>query len=547
MDQETLINPPSTDIALCFSGGGYRAAAFHLGTLAMLHELGMGERIKYFSTASGGTIVAMKYVIEIIKGTPFENFAADFEKFLLDHNVVKDAFDAITETRFEGQKNDVSLIRAAGGIYDEHLTRGLKVQHLKDEAIETGKFTDLIFNVTEFRTGGGFRFRMNKNERLTFGSGNFEVKNELQGQILLADIVAASSCFPGAFEPIRFPEDFDLPNREMAKFPFQGKGKAVESLPMMDGGIFDNQGVAGLMTSYEEAAPFDFVLISDTTQKPKTILDYKIAERGALFAIGRTFYAILALLSVVFISSVILIGFALANISAVPVLQVVSTEIAAVFSAIVSGAFVAALVYGRFKLGSLDIMGAKFPIWSYIRDLKVADVISLINTRVSSAKVLAFNVFMKRIRDLNNKTVLAAAGKKDRRNMLFGKNVFSLIYDLEDNRESEMPLANDKEIKSTPRMQRISKAAGEVPTSLWITKNQFDILVECGRITACLALLRLSWAKWQKATADAQETDENAVLPMPNNTASPLNAGYEKVKKKWDELVKGQTPDAPET
>src|SRR5688572_20152753 len=109
MAQETAIQPPSTDIALCFSGGGYRAAAFHLGTLAMLHELGMGERIKYFSTASGGTIVAMKYVIEMIKGTPFENFTADFEKFLLDHNVVKDAFDAITETRFEGQKNDVSL------------------------------------------------------------------------------------------------------------------------------------------------------------------------------------------------------------------------------------------------------------------------------------------------------------------------------------------------------------------------------------------------------------------------------------------------------
>jgi predicted acylesterase/phospholipase RssA len=545
MDQEPVIDPPSTDIALCFSGGGYRAAAYHLGTLAMLHELEMKDRIKYFSTASGGTIVAMKYVLEMIKKTPFETFAGDFEKFLLAHNVVKDSFDVITKHRFEDQKNDISLIRAAAGIYNEHLTGGLNVQHLKDNAIETDKYKDLIFNVTEFRTGGGFRFRINKNKRLTFGSGSFDVRNELQGHILLADIVAASACFPGAFEPIRFPEDFDLPDRALAKFPFHGKGSAVESLPLMDGGIFDNQGVAGLMTSYAEDAPFDFVLISDTTQKADTILDYKIPERGTVLNIGRTFYALLAVLSLVFILSVILIGYSIRNIAAVPVFQFVSIEIAAIFSAIVSGVLLLLLAYGRFRLRSLDIMGAKFPIWSYIHNLKITDVFSLISTRISSAKVLAFNVFMKRIRDLNNKTVLAAVNEKHR-NILHGKNVFSLIYDLEDNKESELPLANDKEIKSTPRMERISKAAGKVPTSLWITKGQFDILVECGRITTCLALLRLTWSKWQKATADAQDKNPAATLPMPNDPASPLNAEYMKLKKKWKKLVDEKTPDALE-
>ncbi len=548
----------TTDVALCFSGGGYRAAAYHLGTLAMLHELGMQDRIKYFSTASGGTIVAMKYILARCEkqwedsGDDFDIFATEFKKFLLDQNIVKDAFEAITEQRFEGQKNDISLIRAAAGIYDKYLTGGVRVKDLKEAAINTNKYTDLIFNVTEFRTGGGFRFRIVRNSRLAFGSGNFDIKNDLQGDISLADIAAASSCYPGAFEPIRFPEDFDLPNRERYKFPFGEDAKGVQSLPMMDGGIFDNQGVAGLMTSYEEKAPFDFVLISDTTQKAETILDYQIPGKGRLFDVITTFYALFIVLFIVFVISVVSIGLSLCYLTSLSFIQIAMIEITAIFSAMVSGALLIALSYIRFRLESLDVMGAKFPIWNYISALKLSDIYSLLSTRVASAKALLFSVFMKRVRDLNNKTVLAATSEETRRNLLFGKNVFSHIYDLEEHRELEHPLANDKDIKATPRMVRLSIAAGKVPTALWIEPAQIEILVECGRITACLALLRLSWSKWQKLNADAEDEAAkkrtNAVrLPPPNDPNSVLYAEYSRIKKKWKDLVKVEEPDAPET
>ena len=39
-------------IALSLSGGGYRAAAFHLGALEMLDELGLREDVRYLSTVS---------------------------------------------------------------------------------------------------------------------------------------------------------------------------------------------------------------------------------------------------------------------------------------------------------------------------------------------------------------------------------------------------------------------------------------------------------------------------------------------------------------
>jgi NTE family protein len=46
-------NKAFSDIVLSLSGGGYRAAAFHLGTLEMLDELGLLGNLSVLSTVSG--------------------------------------------------------------------------------------------------------------------------------------------------------------------------------------------------------------------------------------------------------------------------------------------------------------------------------------------------------------------------------------------------------------------------------------------------------------------------------------------------------------
>jgi NTE family protein len=52
----------STDIedgmALCLSGGGYRAMVFHAGALWRLNELGLLKKLKRISSVSGGSITA---------------------------------------------------------------------------------------------------------------------------------------------------------------------------------------------------------------------------------------------------------------------------------------------------------------------------------------------------------------------------------------------------------------------------------------------------------------------------------------------------------
>ncbi len=48
-------------IGLALSGGGFRAAFFHLGVLARLAELGLLRRIEVVSTVSGGSIVGAAF------------------------------------------------------------------------------------------------------------------------------------------------------------------------------------------------------------------------------------------------------------------------------------------------------------------------------------------------------------------------------------------------------------------------------------------------------------------------------------------------------
>src|SRR6476619_5234143 len=49
---------PGPGIALCLSGGGYRAMVFHLGALWRLNELGHLPKLDRISSVSGGSITA---------------------------------------------------------------------------------------------------------------------------------------------------------------------------------------------------------------------------------------------------------------------------------------------------------------------------------------------------------------------------------------------------------------------------------------------------------------------------------------------------------
>src|SRR5438270_11759956 len=52
------IKKPDPGMALCLSGGGYRAMIFHLGAIWRLNEAGLLRKIARISSVSGGSITA---------------------------------------------------------------------------------------------------------------------------------------------------------------------------------------------------------------------------------------------------------------------------------------------------------------------------------------------------------------------------------------------------------------------------------------------------------------------------------------------------------
>ena len=59
-------------IGLALSGGGYRAAAYHIGTMRALHKLGILDKVDVISSISGGSIIAAYYALHKDKFDEFE-------------------------------------------------------------------------------------------------------------------------------------------------------------------------------------------------------------------------------------------------------------------------------------------------------------------------------------------------------------------------------------------------------------------------------------------------------------------------------------------
>jgi NTE family protein len=75
---------PAAGVALCLSGGGYRAMLFHLGALWRLNELGWLAKLDRISSVSGGSITAATLALHWTS-LGFDNgVATEFEAQLVD-------------------------------------------------------------------------------------------------------------------------------------------------------------------------------------------------------------------------------------------------------------------------------------------------------------------------------------------------------------------------------------------------------------------------------------------------------------------------------
>ncbi len=184
------IEPPG--IALCLSGGGYRAALFHTGVLTELNERGLLPRVRSVAGVSGGAIVGA-------------TLAMAWDDLEFDDTGRARNFDTLVTQRIRrltAETLDVGAVlstftdsgssrRIARG-YSEFLFGDL---HLADLPSGIG-VPEFVFLATELSTGINWEFSKRR-------MGDRRLGYMDTPDVRLADVVAASSAFPAVFRPIR--------------------------------------------------------------------------------------------------------------------------------------------------------------------------------------------------------------------------------------------------------------------------------------------------------------------------------------------------------
>jgi NTE family protein len=233
---------PQEGIALCLSGGGFRAMLFHVGALWRLNELAWLSKLARVSSVSGGSITAgvLAHVWSDL------GFDAQGVAGRLDEVVVAPVRKLAGKTIdvwavLEGIFLPGSIASWVARSYDRQLFRAATLQSLPDEP-------RFVFNATNLQSGVLWRF--SKPYMWDYRVGEVPKPNEK-----LATAVAASSAFPPFLSPMKLrlsPSDY-----------VPGTGTDLEQpgyqrRPVLsDGGVYDN---LGLETAWKR---YKTVLVSD--------------------------------------------------------------------------------------------------------------------------------------------------------------------------------------------------------------------------------------------------------------------------------------------
>lgn len=242
---------PKEGIALCLSGGGYRAMLFHCGTLWRLNEIGYLSQLRQISSVSGGSITAG------MLGLRWDALA--FDAAGVAQALRQEVIEPIR--RLAGITIDIPAVvfgilgpgmagRAIAAAYRRHLFGRASLQDLPQTPL-------FVINASNLQSGALWRFTR------AF-MADYRVGLIRSPQLSLATAVAASSAFPpflspiklrlseGAYEPLR-PGEEEVTDLHYSPY--------TTNVTLTDGGVYDN---LGLETAWKN---WSTILVSDGGQK----------------------------------------------------------------------------------------------------------------------------------------------------------------------------------------------------------------------------------------------------------------------------------------
>ena len=256
-------------IGLALSGGGYRATAYHIGTLKKLNELGILDKIDVLSCISGGSILGAFY------GLHKENFD-EFEK-KAKVAVKKNVILAIITSKwfyfilltlittcymifrlhallFVGwillliifQFKLFPLSKLIIKAYDKFFFEGKTLADLPEKPL-------IAINASNLESGRQFSF---SREKMSDSFYEFPTKGDAiyfkHANFPIATAVAASTCVPFAFSPISIEKKY-----------YKIEKDYLRANPLLiDGGLYDNQGVHKL-SQKGSSYLCNYIIVSD--------------------------------------------------------------------------------------------------------------------------------------------------------------------------------------------------------------------------------------------------------------------------------------------
>ncbi|MBD8891838.1 patatin-like phospholipase family protein [Roseibium litorale] len=218
-------------IGLALSGGGFRAAAFHLGTFRKLKELGLLDRIDLFSCVSGGSIAGA---------------------FLCTHWGQPDVLDRL-ETYL--RTKSIAISSVLGGFISPFSTRLEKLADTYErDLFGTATLASLqdgpriYLNATNLASGNMFFFVAGGGANEDIMLGEHELGQVPAKTYPISRAVAASSAFPPVFPPLTLDQTI-FPN------------SLTDYVSLTDGGVYDNLGVNPLLRM--ERNHLSYAIVSD--------------------------------------------------------------------------------------------------------------------------------------------------------------------------------------------------------------------------------------------------------------------------------------------
>lgn len=475
------------ELALCLSGGGYRAAVYHLGVLTYLNRVGMPQggklldRVHTITCISGGALPGICYMLALARR---ENLDDSFKRLfnLLINNGLSEAL----LNDFEKQsKVGIGLIQVLAKVYDDVFFHDAKFGEILD-LISWDGIHHFSVDATDFELGMPFRFQATdrivtqgrREEYGVIGNSRHKIEREAAREIRLADIMAATSCFPLVFEPLTYPDDFVFGDSSM---------KATQdatSYVLMDGGLVDNQGIDPALHAEDhlntQNRSHDVLVLSDAgnlgSEEEKNAIGWNKKSPDFYFWL---FYGIAVVSG---------IGACYAWFLNLPFLSGCCTVLTLCLAI-----FLGLLRSGEEKVINLikehgNVAGDYQFLWSspinniatFLRDRfntahRMVDVIMMGHIKKSSYQTLFNSNQWKNRVMLNSLFIFSSKGKWDR--ALSKRNV------------------QEKSMTPSRRIRQNSDKANKMKTTLWFTEEEIktgmpEAILACGQYTICWNLLQ---------------------------------------------------------